>query len=254
MNNDEELSSSIMAIRYKIVFVGDICVGKTSIMNRFISNEFHEEYDVNIFFNFNTTLIFQATIGVDFATKMIEFRNNSIKLQIWDSAGQERYKALIPSYVRGAAIIFIIYDLSDNNSFANLESWINFIKQVNTDESLLILCGNKCDLQRRITYKEGYELAQKNNMLFFETSAKTGENVNLMMYTAISKLQFFSQFDMDKNILIQELQKNNSQVEEKPKEPVMNVKDKEGNVKPTVITIKRKKRSCACQSCYIYIF
>ncbi len=67
-----------------------------------------------------------------------------------------------------------------------------------------------------------------------------------MMYTAISKLQFFSQFDMDKNILIQELQKNNSQVEEKPKEPVMNVKDKEGNVKPTIITIKRKKRSCAC--------
>ena len=93
---------------------------------------------------------------------MIEFRNNSIKLQIWDSAGQERYKALIPSYVRGAAIIFIIYDLSDNNSFVNTEQWINFIKQVNTDESLLILCGNKSDLQRKITYKEGYELAQKH--------------------------------------------------------------------------------------------
>ena len=61
---------------------------------------------------------------------MIEFRNNSIKLQIWDSAGQERYKALIPSYVRGAAIIFIIYDISDYKTFANLESWINFIKQV----------------------------------------------------------------------------------------------------------------------------
>ena len=99
---------------------------------------------------------------------MIEFRNNSIKLQIWDSAGQERYKALIPSYVRGAAIIFIIYDLSDYNSFVNVEGWINFIKQVNTDESLLILCGNKSDLDRKITYKDGYELAQKYNMLFLK--------------------------------------------------------------------------------------
>ena len=105
-NNEEELSTSIMAIRYKIVFVGDICVGKTSIMNRFISNEFQEEYDVNIF-NFIFIIIIQATIGVDFSTKMINFRNNSIKLQIWDSAGQERYKALIPSYVRGAAIIYL---------------------------------------------------------------------------------------------------------------------------------------------------
>ena len=106
---------------------------------------------------------------------MIEFRNNSIKLQIWDSAGQERYKALIPSYVRGAAIIFLIYDISDNNSFANLENWITFIKQINTDESLLVLCGNKSDLQRKINYKDGYELAQKNDMMFFETSAKTGK-------------------------------------------------------------------------------
>ena len=91
---------------------------------------------------------------------MIEFRDNSIKLQIWDSAGQERYKALIPSYVRGAAIIFLIYDISDNNSFANIEQWINFIKQINTDESLLVLCGNKSDLPRKINYKDANELAQ----------------------------------------------------------------------------------------------
>ena len=92
---------------------------------------------------------------------MIEFRDNTIKLQIWDSAGQERYKALIPSYVRGAAIIFIIYDLSDKKSFMNLETWINFIKQVNTDESLVILAGNKSDLERQVSYNEGYELAKK---------------------------------------------------------------------------------------------
>ena len=243
-NNEEELSTSIMAIRYKIVFVGDICVGKTSIMNRFISNEFQEEYDVNkLYF-----IIFQSTIGVDFSTKMIEFRNNSIKLQIWDSAGQERYKALIPSYVRGAAIIFLIYDISDNNSFANIEQWINFIKQINTDESLLVLCGNKSDLPRKINYKDANELAQKNDMMFFETSAKTGSNINLMMFTAISKLPFFSQFDIDKNVLIEELQKLNSLTEDKPKEPIMNVKDETGNTQQIRIIIenKKKKKHCAC--------
>ena len=179
---------------------------------------------------------------------MIEFRNNSIKLQIWDSAGQERYKALIPSYVRGAAIIFIIYDLSDYKSFENIEAWINFIKQVNTDESLLVLCGNKSDLDRKITYKDGYELAQKYNMLFFETSAKTSQNLNLMMFTAISQLPFFNQFDIDKNVLIAELQKLNSLIEEKPIVPVMKVQDKEGNVKQTTTYIiqRKKKKNCAC--------
>ena len=168
---------------------------------------------------------------------MIEFRNNSIKLQIWDSAGQERYKALLNN---------IIYDISDNNSFANIESWITFIKQVNTDESLLILCGNKSDLERKVNYKEGYELAQKHGMMFFETSAKTSENLNLMMYTGIAQLPFFSQFDIDKNALIEELKKLNCKAEEQPKEPVMNIKDEEGNVKPTKIIIKRKKKNCAC--------
>ena len=141
---------------------------------------------------------------------MIEFRDNSIKLQIWDSAGQERYKALIPSYVRGAAIVFIIYDISDQKSFINVENWINFIKQVNTDESLLVLCGNKNDLERQVNYKEGFELAQKNGMLFFETSAKNRNNIDLMMFTTIAQLPFFSQFQIDKDELIKELQTLNS--------------------------------------------
>ena len=151
---------------------------------------------------------------------MIEFRDNTIKLQIWDSAGQERYKALIPSYVRGAAIIFIIYDLSDKKSFMNLETWINFIKQVNTDESLVILAGNKSDLERQVSYNEGYELAKKNNMMFFETSAKKPSNINLMMFTAIAELPFFSQFEINKENLIKELQevncKNGSKVGDSP--------------------------------------
>lgn len=99
MYDDKSMdASSIDAIRYKIVFVGDVAVGKTSIMNRFIEGKFSEAYD--------------ASIGVDFHSKVITYRNRCIKLQFWDSAGQEKYKSLIPSYVRGASVIFIVFDTS----------------------------------------------------------------------------------------------------------------------------------------------
>ena len=181
---------------------------------------------------------------------MIEFRDNSIKLQIWDSAGQERYKALIPSYVRGAAIVFIIYDISDQKSFINVENWINFIKQVNTDESLLVLCGNKNDLERQVNYKEGFELAQKNGMLFFETSAKNRNNIDLMMFTTIAQLPFFSQFQIDKDELIKELQTLNSKfgniIEEKNEDLQIKEDDNNNNSQPTKILIRKKKKNCAC--------
>ena len=113
--------------------------------------------------------------------------------------------------MRGASIIFIVYDISNKNTFNNVNTWINFIKQINTENSLLILCGNKLDLQRQVTTKEGLNLAEKENMIFFETSAKSGEGVNIMMYTCISKLPFFEQFKIDnKEKLIQELTEGNS--------------------------------------------
>ena len=210
MYNTEDLGNSIMTIRYKLVFVGDISVGKTSVMNRFINNNFSTDYDVKIINN----NFLQATIGVDFSTKTIEYKGNSLKLQIWDSAGQERYKALIPSYVRGASIVFIIYDISNKNTFTNVITWINFIKQVNTDESFLVLCGNKIDLPRQVSTNEGKVLAEKENLFFFETSAKSGEGVNKMMYTCIAKLPFFEQYNIDnKEKLIQELSEGNSKVD-----------------------------------------
>ena len=209
MTNIDDLGNSIMTIRYKLVFVGDICVGKTSVMNRFISNNFSGDYDVKklIFLN----LFLQATIGVDFSTKTIEYKGNSLKLQIWDSAGQERYKSLIPSYVRGASIIFILYDISNKNSFNNIITWIKFIKQVNTEECILVLCGNKIDLPRQVSTNEGKNLADKEKMFFFETSAKSGVGVDNMMYSCIALLPFFDQFKVDKKeVLIDELTRSNS--------------------------------------------
>ena len=112
--------------------------------------------------------------------------------------------------MRGASIIFILYDVSNKNSFTNVITWINFIKQVNTEESILVLCGNKIDLNREVSTSEGKILAEKEKMLFFETSANYSTGVNNMMYTCISQLPFFDPFQVDKQVLIQELEKNNA--------------------------------------------
>ena len=180
---------------------------------------------------------------------------------MWDSAGLERYRALIPSYVRGASIIFIIYDVSTKETFNNLGTWITFIKQVNTDNSMIILCGNKTDLERRVTTQEGKDLANKEQMLFFEVSAKNGENVNKMMYSCIAELPFFEQFQYDnKEQLIKELEGGNNKKEqnsiydivkeqknEKPNDLNVNGQVQQQNTEnPGVIVIKRKKKKTCC--------
>ena len=180
---------------------------------------------------------------------------------MWDSAGLERYRALIPSYVRGASIIFIIYEISSKETFNNLSTWINFIKQVNTDNSMIVLCGNKTDLQRKVTTQEGKMLANKEQMMFFEVSAKNGENINKMMYSCIAELPFFEQFQIDnKEQLIKELEGGNNKKEQNSIYDIVKDSNNEkpidlnvnGNVpnqnteSPGVIVIRRKKKSACC--------
>jgi small GTP-binding protein len=95
---EPDMSSFVQSSRYKLVIVGDISVGKTSIITQFVDNNFKDNYD--------------PSIGVDFASKTIRFRGRYLKLQIWDTAGQEKYKSLIPSYIRGSAIVYIVYDIT----------------------------------------------------------------------------------------------------------------------------------------------
>ena len=179
---------------------------------------------------------------------------------MWDSAGLERYRALIPSYVRGASIIFIIYDISKKETFNNLNTWINFIKQVNTDNSMIVLCGNKIDLQRKVTTQEGKNLANKEKMMFFEVSAKNGENINKMMYSCIAELPFFEQFQIDnKEQLIKELEGGNNKKEQNSIYDIVKETNNEKQVdlnvngiqnqnteSPGVIVIKRKRKSECC--------
>ena len=193
-SHEDSVDNSISVTRHKIIFVGDASTGKTSIINRIIDNPFNDTYEVSI--------------GIDFMSKNIKFRGQSIKIQIWDSAGQEKYKGLIPSYVRNSSIVFIVYDVSNRSSFDNIPNWISFVK--NIERTTMILCGNKIDLDRDVNTNEGEEIAKSEGILFFECSAKTNENIKNMFFSSISLLPTFGIYDeSEKENLIRELLEEN---------------------------------------------
>ena len=176
---EDEQATTFLSIRHKIVFIGNPTAGKTSLLNRICNDKFQPNYD--------------STIGVDFFTKTVFFNETIFKLQLWDSAGQEKYRALIPSYIRGASIIFLIYDLSHHESFEAISNWLGFVNQyTNKEQVKLVLVGNKKDLERKVTHEEGQKLAQKEGMLFYETSAKTGEGVIDMFFGSFALIDFFN--------------------------------------------------------------
>ena len=193
-SHEDSVDNSISVTRHKIIFVGDACTGKTSIINRIIDNPFSDTYEVSI--------------GIDFMSKNIRFRGQNIKIQIWDSAGQEKYKGLIPSYVRNSSIVFIVYDVSNRSSFDNVENWISFVK--NIEKTTMILCGNKIDLGREVETKDGEELAKREGLLFFECSAKSNENIKNMFFSSIAVLPTFGVYDeSERENLIRELLEEN---------------------------------------------
>ena len=193
-SHEDSVDNSISVTRHKIIFVGDACTGKTSIINRIIDNPFNDTYEVSI--------------GIDFMSKNIRFRGQNIKIQIWDSAGQEKYKGLIPSYIRNSSLVFIVYDVSNRSSFDNIKNWIQFVKDI--EKTTMILCGNKIDLDRDVNTNEGEEIAKSEGILFFECSAKTNENIKNMFFSSISLLPTFGIYDeSEKENLIRELLEEN---------------------------------------------
>ena len=195
--DDDSIDNSVTSTRHKIIFVGDAGVGKTTIIGRIMDNPYSEEYE--------------PSIGVDFMSKNIKYNGQNVKLQIWDTAGQEKYKGLIPSYVRNASIVFVVYDISSKNSFDNIPKWINFIKSI--ESTTLVLCGNKIDLENReVKKEEGEELAKKEDMKFFEVSAKTEENIKNMFYNVVADLPTFAENSTNKENIIKELMQENGVV------------------------------------------
>ena len=166
-----------MSAKYiiKILTLGDTSVGKSSIVLRFSDNKF----DDKIF----------STIGIDFKTKYIKLDKFSVKVLIWDTAGQEKFQNIAKQYYKGANGVLLIYDISNRKSFERIDFWLKELKENNRiDELFLYLVGNKIDMEdkRVISFQEGEKYAKKNNINFFEVSAKSGKGVTELFNNVIN--------------------------------------------------------------------
>eukprot|EP00927_Polykrikos_kofoidii_P024149 TRINITY_DN2201_c1_g1_i3.p1 TRINITY_DN2201_c1_g1~~TRINITY_DN2201_c1_g1_i3.p1 ORF type:complete len:221 (-),score=32.59 TRINITY_DN2201_c1_g1_i3:175-786(-) len=150
---------------FKILLIGDSGVGKSCMLLRFADDTYTESYI--------------STIGVDFKIRTLEQDGKTIKLQIWDTAGQERFRTITSSYYRGSHGIIVVYDVTDKESFNNVNHWIEEIQKYAADGVNKLLVGNKCDLSSKkvVSYDEAKELAESLNIQFMETSAKNAHNV-----------------------------------------------------------------------------
>jgi len=151
---------------FKILLLGSQGVGKSSLLARFADNEFLDTY--------------RTTVGVDFKIRTVEIDDKTIKLQLWDTAGQERFKTVTNTYFRGAHGVILVYDVTDNKSFSQIDAyWLNEVKNNAPANAVLMIVGNKIDLENRaVSSKTGKEYAQDRDALFLETSAKDDKYVS----------------------------------------------------------------------------
>ena len=161
----------------KTIVVGDSGVGKTCLLLRFIRDVFDESS--------------QPTLGVEFMTKTVQTKNHKIELQLWDTAGQELFRSVTRGYYRNAVGAFLVFDLTQRSSFENISRWLQDITDVAKNDVIKILIGNKCDLEssREISTEEAKEYAEQNGMVYFETSAKSGENVSEAINECLNRIE-----------------------------------------------------------------
>ncbi|XP_065840551.1 ras-related protein Rab-6A-like [Oscarella lobularis] len=151
--------------KFKLVFLGEQSVGKTSLITRFMYDSFDNTY--------------QATIGIDFLSKTMYLEDRTVRLQLWDTAGQERFRSLIPSYIRDSTVAVVVYDITNANSFNQTNKWIDDVRTERGNDVIIMLVGNKTDLadKRQVSMDDGEKKAKDLNVMFIETSAKSGYNV-----------------------------------------------------------------------------
>jgi Ras-related protein Rab-2A len=151
---------------FKYIIIGDSGVGKSCLLLQFTDKRFEASHDL--------------TIGVEFGARMIQIDGKHVKLQVWDTAGQESFRSITRSYYRGAAGALLVYDVTRRETFEHLQTWLDDCKENSNMNMSILLIGNKCDLadRREVTETEGRQFAEKNGLLFIETSAKTAQNVD----------------------------------------------------------------------------
>jgi len=153
--------------QFKLVLLGQAGVGKSNLVLRFVKGEFHENNE--------------STIGAAFLTQTVALSDGTmVKFEIWDTAGQERFNSLAPMYYRGAQAALVVYDITNESSFARAKAWVKELQTQGAAKMVIALVGNKSDLEdgRRIRSDEARGYAEENGILFMETSAKTAANVS----------------------------------------------------------------------------
>lgn len=210
---------------YKFILLGDAGVGKTNIFSRFICDEFALETP--------------STITMEFGRKVLEINDKKVKLQIWDTAGQEKYRAVTKNYIKGSRGVLLIYDISKAETFKNIDSWYNLIQENGDKDTVVELIGNKYDLEeaREVSEEEGKNKALELNSLFNETSALRGDNIE----------EAFTQL-VEAILNGQEKKDSAGQTEETPKEKgegnINLAESKEEVVNDEGQKKKKKKKKC----------
>ena len=174
-------------LSFKLIFIGDSSVGKSCLTTKAVKNNFEEYY--------------QATVGFEFLTFNMKVNDKVVKLQIWDTCGQEIYKSLISNFYRNSSLAVLVYAIDNKESFTHVENWLNDLKSQANEDVRIFLVGNKADLEedRKVTKEEGekYKLDQHLD-LFMETSAKTGQNARNVLVEA-AKILYNDYLKFDEN-------------------------------------------------------
>jgi len=158
-------SNSNYNFLFRYIIVGDMAVGKSCILLQFTDSKFRHQHEL--------------TIGVEFGAKTVDIDNKLVKIQIWDTAGQEAFQAITRTYYKGAVGALLVYDITRKETFLHVMKWLEEVRNNSSKNIVVILIGNKKDLEnkRQVSYEEGEQLAKENGLLFLEVSAKTAFNV-----------------------------------------------------------------------------
>ena len=207
----------------KVVFVGDAGVGKTQIKSKYMKDIFDNAYNL--------------TIGIDFAEKVVKIDNKKIKLQLWDTAGDERFRSITQTYYKIAHLIVFVYAIDNENSFNNIQNWVKDVRNINENAKFLLV-GNKCDLEdkRQVSTDEAKKYAKDNEINFIEVSAKEGTNIEKMFNSIIQELLE----DMEKEEISYYNKYNNTNNSEQ--KDLLDDKD--------IYDIKNKKNFCWMEYCF----
>ena len=160
---------------YKVLIIGDSCVGKTSMMTKMLGGQFESS--------------FAATIGIDYRTKIININNKSIKVQLWDTAGQERFRSIVKTYFRAAMGILLCFDVSDRTTFNHLNDWYEIVQDYCLENVSIIVIGNKTDMQfRQVMSDEGFKYASSINAQYIELSTKN-DDIQYLLYKIVQSIK-----------------------------------------------------------------